>query len=257
MKIILMFFALFCATALPALPVLDVPSAPSAPNIDGDLSDTCWRDAALIPSLSPASGAVGVADTNLQETEVRVLWTNGFLFVAFDCVDDEVLTSGTMKHDDDIYKEDVVEIFIDGIGDGRQFVEIQIAPDGTNLDLMYLFTAAITNDADGRVAGSILRHERWSFREWEMAGLETAARKTERGWSAEAAIPAAQIVKRLGEKEFKAGMEIRVQFVRYDHVPVETGSEKRRIIQQNWSPVIHGNPHNSPKLFGRVRLSAF
>ena len=245
---------LCCLSARAALPVLDVPPAPCAPVIDGDTTDACWRAAALIPRLSPALGANTAAETNLQETVVRVLWTNDFLFVAFDCVDNEVFSSGTMKHDDDIYKEDVVEIFLDGVGDGRQYIEIQIAPDGTNLDLMYLFTSAITNAPDGRVAESILRHERWGFREWEMKGLQTAARKTERGWSAEAAIPAAQIVRRLGESEFKTGMEIRVQFMRYDHDPVEAGSATRRIIQQNWSPVIHGNPHNSPSLFGVLRL---
>ena len=248
------FAAVLAARA--EIPSLDVPFTKAAPVIDGDISDDCWRDAAVITRLRPALGAAGAADTDLQETVARVLWTSDFLFVAFDCVDDEVYTTGTMRHDDDIYKEDVVEIFIDGVGDGRQYIEVQIAPDGTNLDLMYVYTSAITNAPDGRVEMPILLKDRWDFREWEMAGLVTAARKTERGWSAEAALPAKDIVRRLGETGFKPGMELRVQFARYDWVPIGEGSIERRIIQQTWNPVILGNPHNAPGLFGVLRLNA-
>ena len=242
------------ATERATVPALNVRYAESVPVIDGDLSDECWREAALVPNFKPAIGAAG-SDTNLQETTVRVLWTEEFLYVAFDCVDADVYFSGTLKHDDNIYTEDVAEIFLDGAGDGRQFAEIQIAPDGTNLDMMYVFTSAIETAPDGRIAESILRRERWGFREWEMNGLKTAAGKTPGGWSAEAAIPAKDIVKRSGEKTFMPGMKIRAQFVRYDHVPAEDGSDERRIVQQTWSPVMHGNPHNSPLLFGELILA--
>ena len=244
-------FALLGACSLHAeTPVLDVPFATLAPVVDGDTSDDVWRAAAV---LTPLSQARDTRDT-LQETTVRALWSGDFLHVAFDCVDDAVFTTGALRHDDDIYKEDVVEIFIDGGGDGRQFIEVQVAPDGTNLDLMYVFSSAITNAPDGRVEENILRRERWGFREWEMAGLVTAARKTPRGWSAEIALPAAQITRRLGETKFKAGMNLRAQFVRYDHDPVAEGAAERRIIQQTWTPVVHGNPHNSPSLFGILHL---
>ena len=240
---------------LPVPHQLRVYPAVSAPVIDGDLSDSCWESAATIPTLFPARGVTGAS---LQSTIVKAVWTNDFLYVAFDCVDAEVWSSGQLKHDDNIYTEDVVEIFIDGKGDQRQYIEIQIAPDGTNLDLMYVFSHSgeMEHTADGRVVDAISRRDRWGFREWEMVGLKTAARKTERGWTAEAALPAAQIVRRLGVKEFASGMELRVQFMRYDHVPVveSDDSSKRRIIQQNWVPVVHGNPHNSPALFGTLKL---
>jgi len=42
--------------------------------------------------------------------------------------------------------------------------------------------------------------------------------------------------------------------VRYDDDPIEEGSDQRRLIQQNWSPVVYGNPHNSPALFGILKL---
>ena len=257
MKTLLLAAAFSAALAARAeRPTLDVPRAKTAPVIDGDLSDACWRDAAVITRLRPAMGATSDADTNPQETTVRVLWSDSHLFVAFDCVDADVFTTGALGHDDNLYTEDVVEIFIDGVGDGRQYIEIQIAPDGANLDLMYVYTSAITNAPDGRVAESILRRDRWGFREWEMEGLQTAARRAGRGWFAEAALPAKDIVRRLGETQFKPGMEPRVQFARYDHVPAGEDPGTRRIIQQTWNPVVHGNPHNSPGLFGVLKLGA-
>ena len=60
-------------------------------------------------------------------------------------------------------------------------------------------------------------------------------------------------MKRRGTSVFEPG-EIRAQFMRYDHVPVEEKAS-RRLIQQNWSPVIHGNPHNTPSRMGRLNLT--
>lgn len=233
------------------LPRLDVPRAAQAPTIDGDVADAVWAGAARIDGLLPAAKA-GPADRELRSTVVRALWDTNALYVAFDCEDDEVFSTGTLKHDDNVYLEDVVEVFLDGFGDGRQFVEIQVAPDGTTLDMMYLLTAEMKLAPDGRIAPDVSRRDRWGFREWEMEGLQAAAKRTARGWSAEVAIPAGPVVKRRGTSVFEPG-EIRAQFMRYDHVPVE-GKASRRLIQQNWSPVIHGNPHNTPSRMGRLVL---
>ena len=252
----------FADTATNALPRLEVPRAPACakPLIDGDTSDAAWRSAALITPLSHAANIDAQTAAPLLPTTIRALWDEDFLYIAFDCVDDEVYSTGTLKRDDNIYMEDVVEVFLDGIGDGRQYMEIQVAPDGATLDLMYLLTAPMELAPDGRIA-SVLRHrELWGFREWDAPGLQTAARRTVDGWSAELAIPAAPIMKRRGEKRF-IPCEIRAQFIRYDHVPEPapnnaSGESKpaRRIHQQNWSPVLHGNPHTTPSRMGILEL---
>jgi hypothetical protein len=231
---------------------LTVPRTATAPTIDGDTSDAAWQKAAIIPGLLPARKATAPVDLAIQPTTVRALWDTNALYVAFDCADDEVYSSGTLKHDDDIYKEDVVEVFLDGRGDGRQYVEIQVGPTGVNLDLMYVLTSEAEQGPDLRLSSRVMKTERWGFREWEMTGLQTAARKTDRGWSAEFAIPAESVMKRRGSKTFFP-TEIRAHFMRYDWIPVE-GKTTRRLVQQNWSPVIHGNPHNTPSRMGRLVL---
>jgi hypothetical protein len=238
---------------LPELPALTVPRTATAPVIDGDTSDAAWKQASVIPGLLPALKANSKADLDIQSTTVRVLWDEQNLYVAFDCTDDEVYSTGTLKHDDDIYKEDVCEVFLDGKGDGRQYVEIQVGPTGVNLDLMYLISSEAELGPDLRLSPRVMSRERWAFREWEMAGLKTAAKKTDSGWSAELAIPAESIMKRQGSKTFMP-TEIRAHFMRYDWIPV-AGEEERRLIQQNWSPVPHGNPHNTPALMGRLLLA--
>lgn len=237
---------------VPELPVLAVPKVAEPPQIDGETSDEAWRSAAVLSSLQPAANA-GPADRTVPSTVVRVLWDDTHLHIAFDCVDGEVYRTGTLRHDDDLYKEDVVEVFLDGVGDGRQFVEMQVAPDGTNLDLMYVMSADVELAADLRVKPDLLCRERWGFREWEMTGLRTAARQTPDGWSAELSIPAADVMRRRGSPVYVPG-EVRAQFVRYDHVPKDN-AEGRRILQQTWVPVLHGNPHNTPALMGSLMLS--
>lgn len=244
--------ALADGVSIPSLPRLDVPHAAAAPTIDGDTSDPAWTQAATLPALLPAAKASGRA-LELQPTTVRVLWDAALLYVAFDCTDDEVFSTGTLRHDDDLYKEDVCEVFLDGFGDGRQYVEVQVSPTGENLDLMYLLTAEAEQGPDGRLSPEVMKTDRWGFREWTLEGLRTAARRTDRGWSAEFAIPAGPVMKRQGSPAFQP-TEIRAQFMRYDWIPVE-GKADRLLLQQNWSPVLHGNPHNTPAAMGRLILT--
>ena len=247
-------FFLACFAVVADIPRLSVPHTDVAPVVDGDLSDAVWANAARIDGLKPALDAAADLPAP-QQTTVRVLWSETHLYVAFDCVDGEVFSSGTMKHDDNLFTEDVVEVFLDGKGDGRQFVEIQSSPDGTNLDLMYVYSADVKPGEDGRIDSAIIRTDRWGFLGWEMWGLRTAGRKTEKGWSVEFAIPVESIVHRLGFKTLEKGLELHAHFVRYDYVPEADGTtEKRRLLQQTWNPVLTGNPHNSPFHMGVLVL---
>ena len=234
------------------LPALMVPHASIVPTIDGDTADAVWSQAGVIRGLLPALGATSPDDLAIQPTVVRVLWDEQNLYVAFDCTDKDIFSTGKLQHDEDIYAEDVVEVFLDGKGDGRQYVEIEVGPTGVNLDMMHLLTADPELGPDGRLSSRVMKQDRWKFREWEMVGLKTAARKTDKGWSAELAIPAGPVMKRLATDRFLPG-EIRAHFMRYEWIHEEARSE-RQLIQQNWSPVILGNPHNTPARMGRLLL---
>ncbi len=192
--------------------------------------------------------------TNLEgkDTRIRLKWSPDFLYVAFVCTDNDVFCTRTRGHDEDLHNEDVCEIFIDGTGDSRQFIEIQTAPSGENLDKIYVYSADVSSGPDGRVLEPIRSRDCWGFLEWDMEGLVTAASTNSAGWCAEMAIPAKFVVKRRGASQFSSGMELRANFVRYDHDMQPSG--KRNFVQQNWFPVIVGNPHNSPACMGRLIL---
>ncbi|BBH19533.1 hypothetical protein Back11_08780 [Paenibacillus baekrokdamisoli] len=75
-------------------------------------------------------------------TKAKVCWTSEDLYVRFECEDDHVVA--TMDHHDDpIYLEDVVEIFVDVVGTGREYYEFQLSPRNV------VFDAYIHNNLDG------------------------------------------------------------------------------------------------------------
>ena len=241
---------------LGTIPTLTVPRAATAPVIDGSLTDAVWETAAVIPALLPAWRAQG-RQLAMLPTTVRVLWDEHFLYVGFECTDDDIYCTGTLKHDDLLYREDVCEVFLDGVGDGRQFVELQANPDGTNLDLMYVFTKEAAYTSEMRLTPELCTRDRWQFLEWEMKGLRTAGKRILQdgkvtGWSVAMAIPAEPIMKRKGSAVF-IPTEIRANFIRYDH-PLSQKAGQRDLVQMNWSPVLLGNPHNSPARMGRLDL---
>ena len=111
-------------------------------------------------------------------TEFRALYTSAGLAVRFAAVDDAPWhTLG--ERDDPIWNEEVVEIFIDPDGDGRNYVEIELNPAGVVCDLQIF------------AAGPPLR----SAISWDFAGLETRVSPlrdgagTTVGWTVTATLP--------------------------------------------------------------------
>ena len=255
----LMWFAFLClapAIALAERPRLDVPRTEQAPLIDGVLNDTAWDAAALIDGLKPFLGGSYQDAIDRIPTKIRVTWNPGYLFVAFECRDPDIYATGTVKHDGNIYTEDVCEVFIDGKGDQRQWIEVQVNALNETLDLMSLYTGKLEFRASGRILPEHSARDFWSFRGWEPNGMVTASgRIVEKGdvvgWTVEMAIPAETFLKRRGLKKLKP-MEIRANFMRYDHPENEDG--ERALMHMNWSPVEHGCPHISPAAMGVLRL---
>jgi hypothetical protein len=237
-------------------PRLAVPHAAAAPVIDGALTDPAWTQAAVIASLRPALGG-DPAEVAQTPTVVRVLWREEFLFVAFECRDDDIFVTGKMLRDNDLYKEDVVEVFLDGGGDGRQWIEIQVSPLGEVLDLMFVLAGDPEHNDALRLTDELVSRHLFSFREWNLAGLTRAVGRMEEGgrgvgWTVEMAIPAAAVICRHGREPLQP-MVLRANFLRYDHRPKPDG-EGRNLIPMNWAPVQHGCPHISPAAMGFLEL---
>jgi hypothetical protein len=160
------------------------------------------------------------------------------------------------------YEGDVAEVFVDPVGDAKQYVEIELTPRNDILDQLLLLTAEPKSDADGVLLPPIWQRNLWMLPEWNLAGLRTAAHIATRPdgkfeWIAEMALPAKSLLVRLGRESFSP-MTLRANFLRYewrktglDHV----GSpETREFVPLNWAPVRSGCPHLSPQAMGVVRL---
>lgn len=103
-----------------ALPEYRVRRASPAPVIDGVLEDAAWSLAAPITLVNSMNGSPARV-----RTTARLLWDERYLYVSFDCEDPDVWTTFT-KHDEPLYTQEVVEIFIDADGDGRTYNEIEV-----------------------------------------------------------------------------------------------------------------------------------
>lgn len=95
--------------------------------IDGNLEKPIWGIAEAVHLLENVSGK-----EPKQCTLAKLLWNDKFLYVAFRCIDNEIVA--TMKgYNDPIYKEEVVEIFIDDDCDLTTYIEIEVNPLNTLL----------------------------------------------------------------------------------------------------------------------------
>lgn len=107
-----------------------IPRATGTMVMDGVLDEPAWSEAPYTENfVKYLDGA-----TPQYPTRAKMLWDDTNLYIAFEVTDDDIWSTKT-KHDDSLYKEEVVEIFIDPNGDGLNYFEIEINPLGTVWDL--------------------------------------------------------------------------------------------------------------------------
>jgi len=143
-----------------------------------------------------------------------------------------------------------VEVFLDPVGDGRQWYEIQVNPEGGVFDILTVLTGEPTSVAAGFL-DQRARRQTWVFPEYDVAGLRTASQCIASGWIVDIAIPASVVCKRLETNAIEP-MTLRGNFLRYDY-PLNPAGE-RRLVAMNWSPLAWGNPHRSPRRMGSIHL---
>lgn len=139
--------------------------APLATLLDPD--HDAWAGAAAI-TWGPAP----------YPTEFRALRTAEGLALRFHAVDDAPWHT-LSERDDPIWNEEVVEIFIDPDGDGRNYVEVEISPANVLCDLqIFAATPRLRSDID-----------------WDFAGIATRVSSAggddgaDAGWIATATLP--------------------------------------------------------------------
>lgn len=234
-----------------SLPHIDVPHCTFRPQITAEVDDPAWADAATITDLKPSLGTS--RRTRSQPTTIRLLWDEDHLYFRFICDDDEIYVpfEGNQR-DRDYYQGDVVELFLDVVGDQRQWYEVQVTPANQVFDQALLLTAEPRWSKNGRLLVDILKRDLWPVPGIDLEGLKTAASRSPdaQRWIVDMAVPAKAVLKRLGRETY-APMTLRANLMRYDWQLVDG---QRVLHPLNWSVVEFGRPHQSPAAMGYLRL---
>jgi hypothetical protein len=158
----------------------------------------------------------------MQATWFKTAWNGRELRVHFHAVDTDAWATLT-GHDEPLYHEEVVEVFLDPAGDLECYFEIEINPLNAVCDL-------------------VLRRNRSGYRKdfgWHCEGLRTSVKKTPEFWSVEMAIPFAS----LGAAPPATGRQWRVNFFRIDRP--KSGPRELSAWSPTGLPLFH-----VPKKFG-------
>jgi len=91
-------------------------------------------------------------------TTVRSYWWEDMLCFQFVCLDPYAVSDFT-QHDDPLYEQDVIEIFIDELGTGKRYIELEVSPNNV------IFDAIIHNDGTGTITETDLA--------WNVSNLQT------------------------------------------------------------------------------------
>lgn len=89
-----------------------------------------WEEITGVSLIDNVSG-----DPACLSTTVKICRTDDYVHVRFDCADDHIVASYENR-DDPIYKEDVVEMFIDENSNGRFYKEFELSPRNVVFDAL-------------------------------------------------------------------------------------------------------------------------
>lgn len=106
--------------------------ATAAPKLDGKGDDAAWASAPWTPAFVDAQGSPAVG----KDTRAKLVWDDQNLYALIEVQDGDV-SSQFDKHDDPLWKEDVVELFIDADKNRRGYVELQVNPRNAHFDSFF------------------------------------------------------------------------------------------------------------------------
>jgi len=213
------------APAQPPLPTYKAPRAKGPIKIDGVLDEPDWKRAPVAVLVRSTDGA-----PTKYRTEARLLWDNEYLYLSF-VSEDEDVWSDFFQHDDKIYTQEAVEIFIDADGDGKTYNELEIAPTGATFDAYF----------PARREGMDLSWESGMVSAVKVEGTLNNPNDVDKSWTVEAKIPIAKLAS-VPHVPPLVGDKWRFNLYRLDW---HTG---RKINEGSaFSPLFAGDFHNLPR----------
>ncbi|HEC44311.1 hypothetical protein LCGC14_2932710 [marine sediment metagenome] len=111
--------------------------------IDGDLNETAWKSAQKLP-LSNNLDGTPVKESSYS-SYVMTCYDRDNLYIAFINHDHEIFSSYS-KRDEFLWKEEVVEVFIDTDKDPSTYIELEVSPKNVVFDSFITDTANIDLD---------------------------------------------------------------------------------------------------------------
>ncbi len=145
--------------------------------IDGEIKEKAWERAEIIDTFY----ILGTDEPAVSKSRAYLLWDKDFLYIGVD-MEDKDLWADREGHDEDLWNNDVIELFLKPREDSFHYYEFEINPLNATLDLFY----------PRRGAG---RWERWKGYESGIISAVTLKgtlnewRDIDKGWTVEFKIP--------------------------------------------------------------------
>jgi hypothetical protein len=152
-----------------------VPHAAGEIVIDGVANEPGWATGVMSSELVTADGS----PEPVGKAIARMTWDERNLYVFVQVTDTDIYSQYKV-HDEPIWKQDVVELFIDADGNRRGYVELQVNPNNTTFDSYFATTRAQPGD------------ETWTSNmvtAVKVRGTADKAGDADQGWDVEIAIP--------------------------------------------------------------------
>jgi hypothetical protein len=212
----------------PQAPPVDIPYAAAAPVIDGKFeNEAAWKSAVSLKAFVNTIKGTPFR----QKTDVKLMWDDKNLYVAFTAQDKNLKTQYT-KHDDELWHDDAFEIFLDPKGDKKDYYELQVSPKGVIFDAYLPKYRKNQNDWSSNMKAAVA-----------VDGTINDESDTDTGWSGEIAVPF-ESMKKGGGVPPAPGDIWTANFFRID-----TGGKKKEYSA--WSAPMRGDFHTLGK-FGRI-----
>lgn len=111
------------------LPTASIPQTTAVVALDGRLDEPEWKTAASLGPFVRTPDGPPVP----ERVAAWAMWSSRYLYVAFQ-VTDKAIVSQFTERDSKIYDQDVVEVFLDEDGDGKDYYEFEVSPGGVLFD---------------------------------------------------------------------------------------------------------------------------
>lgn len=153
--------------------------ATGAITLDGKADEESWKNAPMSANFADTEGGRPVG----ANTQARLLWDDEYLY-AFVQVEDTDVYSQFHNRDDTLWKEDVVELFIDADRNRRGYVELQVNPNNAHFDAWFPKNRGQKHyfDWNSNMKSAVVVH-----------GTNDKRDDVDRGWDVEIAIPLADV----------------------------------------------------------------